>query len=210
MPNEIPDEVNFGKHEIAEARKAILSHYTAQQNGSVTRLVGFVIGLFTLLQLAQALGDKAFSKIFGNFPSLIQFTLPWEGDVLKTLFLFFGTWIILYFIVRSISRFAVYGYLSSQIMYVTEGDAKDVIKDEAKRTNKKSSEFNDLGIWALSTATLRSLYDAKTMKIYYLVPVKWFFSLPSHPKYPNREKTGFGVLLIVSWFFAFLLLLFLW
>jgi hypothetical protein len=204
----------------AEARRALLSHYTAQQNGQVTRLVGFVIGLFTLLQLSQALGDKALNQIFRNVPGFIQFTMPWIGDVLKTLFLFFGTWIILYFILRAIFRFAFYGYLTSEVMIVTDEEAVKAVEDEAKEKVKREGKaqdqeeikkefkkFKDREIWALNTATLRHEYDGK--KIYY-VPAKWFFALPYAPKYPNREKTGIIFLLIVSFVLAFLLLLFLW
>jgi hypothetical protein len=80
------DEVKWTDTQIAEARKALLKHYTDQQNGQITRLVGFAIGLFTLLQLSQALSDRALSQVFPNFPSFIQFTMSWEGDVLKVTF----------------------------------------------------------------------------------------------------------------------------
>ena len=82
---------------------------------------------------------------------------------------------------RSIFRFAFYGYLSSEIMGVTEDEARIAVQDEAKSTNKEPIAFKDREIWALNTSTLRRTYDR--LKIYYILPAKWFFSLPSHPNY---------------------------
>jgi hypothetical protein len=201
------DEVKWTDTQIAEARKALLKHYTDQQNGQITRLVGFAIGLFTLLQLSQTLSDRALSQVFPNFPIFIQFTISWEGDVLKVIFLFVATWAILYFILRSIFRFAYYGHLSSEILYTTEDEAKNVVHDEAVRVKRQQAEFAQREIWALSTATARRLYDKK--KIYGL-PAKWFFSLQVHPNYVKCDNQGFRVLLLISLALAFLLLLFLW
>jgi hypothetical protein len=105
------DEVKWTDTQIAEARKALLKHYTDQQNGQITRLVGFAIGLFTLLQLSQALSDRALSQVFPNFPSFIQFTMSWEGDVLKVTFLFIATWAILYFMLFCILYYAQFSDL---------------------------------------------------------------------------------------------------
>jgi hypothetical protein len=51
MANEI--EPQWEPNQIREARKTLLKHYTAQQNSQGTRLIGFVAGLFVLLQLTQ-------------------------------------------------------------------------------------------------------------------------------------------------------------
>jgi hypothetical protein len=92
-------------------------------------------------------------------------------------------------------------------MYTTEDEARKVVYDEATKLKIKQAKFAQREIWALSTATCRRVYDGK--KIYGL-RAKWFFSLSVHPNYVNRENIGIGFLIVASWFFTFLLLLFLW
>jgi hypothetical protein len=189
---------------LRKQEAALLSQYTAQQNGQGTRLIGFVVGLFTLLQLTQALDQSALSRIFPNFISFLQLTAPW-GDFLKVLFLFMGTWVILYFILRSIFRFSVYGHLSSAAMYVTEEEAEEVVVDYSKNS-KNPEKYKKLAVWAINIAVARIVYDKKVWRL----PACWFASLPKDPKYPNCYKKGFGFLSAFSFVVAFLLLLFLW
>jgi hypothetical protein len=201
------DDLWKGKDDkIEDTKQALLNHYTAQQNGQVTRLVGFVIGLFTLLQLAQGLVDKAFNKIFSAFPSLIQFPMPWEGDVLKTLFLFFGTWIILYFILRSISRFAVFGKMVSYAMWVTKEGAKDIVSVYAKKWNVKPMEFENRRIWVLNEAVSEKVYHEP---IYWKLRARWFLRFDM-PECPSCERVGYYLTFGFAFLLAFLLLLFLW
>jgi hypothetical protein len=191
---------------IESAKQALLKHYTDEQNGQITRLLGFAVGLFTLLQLAQSLGDKAFNQIFICFPSLIQFTQPWEGDVLKTLFLFLGTWVILYFILRSIFRFAVFGLFTSYVMWVTIVEARETVRSHVLKNHKKPATYEHRELWVVNQATSKFVYDRS---VYHSVKAKWFFST-GYPNCPDRKNTGYFFSLSVAFVIAFLLLLFLW
>ena len=197
---QLREKIKWEPCEIAETRKALLDLYVHQQTAQGTRLIGFVAALFVLLQLTQASKSYRLTEVFASFPPIIPFgNVPLLWDFLKVIFLFLATTLIMYLILRSIFRFAFYGYMSSEIMVVTEDDAKDAIIENAKTPNIGS-------LWAFHKATARVVYNKK---VYWFFPAYLFFRI-GDSKFPDRDKQGFLVLLIISLATAFLLLLFLW
>jgi hypothetical protein len=184
------NQYNWTPHEVAEARKALLSYYADEQNIQVTRLIGFVVGLFTLLQLALV------SKV----PKIMEVTgfLPWFWNW-KDLFLFIGTAIILYFILRVIFRYSFFGYLSSNLFIVTVDDAKTVAAE-----NNYESKLNEF--LAFNLATTRKVYE--DTKLFWL-PSNLFFTA-GDKKCPSRERWGVKILAIISVVLTFLIIYFLW
>jgi hypothetical protein len=142
-----------------------------------------------------------------DFPTIIIFgNIPLLWDFLKGVFLLAATTIILYFILRSIFRFAVYSGYSSDILHVTEDDAKKVAQDYAEKRKKPIAEYESLELLTLHEATSREVYSKK---IYWVFPANLFFT-SGDPTCPSHESRGIGILFLISLGLAFLLLLFLW
>jgi hypothetical protein len=122
---------NQGKltYQISEARKQLQTYYSDQQNQQMTRLIGFVIGLFTLLQLAQESRNLALSSVFPNVTifNMPKYAIYW--DPLKVVFLFLGVSLILYFILRTIFRYALYGNMACWVMNI---NYVDIMKNKDK------------------------------------------------------------------------------
>ena len=195
-------EDNFEK-----AKHSLLSHHTAQQNSQATRLIGFVAGLFVLLQLTQTSKLYELTNVFPNFPTIIVFgDSPVLWDFLKVVFLFMGTWAILFFILRAIFRYAVFGKIAFSAMWVTMDDAKVFVRDYTRKEKKNPVEFEFREIWVLNQAASKKVYHEK---IYLILPAKWFLKFAS-PECPSREIIGYLFIGAVAFILAFKLLLFLW
>jgi hypothetical protein len=184
------NQSKWSYYQIAEARKALQNYYTDQQNQQGTRLIGFVIGLFTLLQLTQTSKNSPLSGVFPNFPKIINVTLcPLLSDSLKVVFLFVGTAFIIFFILRTIFRYALYGTMASYIMTVNNYDIKGC---------------NEM--YALNLAISKDFYTYKTV---FGLHARYFLTV-GDKEYPHREWEGVAILASISIFITFLLLLFLW
>jgi hypothetical protein len=211
MPSTAKD--NQGKWtytQISEARKQLQTYYSDQQNQQMTRLLGFVVGLFTLLQVTQSSKSSPLSSVFPHFPSAsikaryapfwlrIGWLSPAENwDFLKVVFLFLGVSLILYFILRTIFRYALYGNMASWVMNIKYDNVMEY---------KDKGGCNEM--YALNHALSEKIYD--DANIFWIFPANWFFKVDEDTKYPSREKCGYAVCMFISIVTSLLLLLFLW
>jgi hypothetical protein len=206
----VPND-NQGKwtyYQISEARKQLQTYYSDQQNQQMTRLIGFVIGLFALLQLTTTAKESWFVNAFPYFSRIIEVTsfLPCSVVVAlveicflcfwKVGFLFAGTAIIMYFIFRTIFRYSLYGNMACNIM---------TIKDYEVKEFRNNVEYNEL--LAFNTLLSRTVYNEKPI---FGLPASWFFGLAKDPKYPSHERCGIALCISISVLTSLLLLLFLW
>jgi len=200
---------NQGKwsyYQISEARKQLQTYYSDQQNQQMTRLIGFVIGLFTLLQLTQSSKSSPLSSVFPYFPSVIEATYAPFWDFLKVVFLFFGVSLILFFILRTIFRYALYGNMACWVMNINYGD---IMKNKDKWSGcNEMFAFN----YSLSLEIYRTART--TARIFGIVPANWFFHFVDKDKkdteHPSHEKCGHVFCIFISALTSLLLLLFLW
>jgi hypothetical protein len=192
---------------LSEARNTLLKHYTDLQTAQGTRLIGFVAGLFALLQLTLTASTSGASQIFANtkIPVLTDWVLSLPsllGEVMKAIVLLVGTSGILFFIVRTILRYAVYGHIAYGVISISEDDMRQFLYKSD--VDKSATELS-----ILDGAVTRYVH---TKKKAFLVPANLIVSVSkSHPKdFPNKTKRGYIYLGLLSLFFSILLLLLLW
>ena len=197
--NPIINEDDFKK-----AQETLLGYYGDLQSLQGTRLIGFVAGLFTLLALAQYSGDhlQAFNMNWG-------FELNWSsflGDF-KIVLLFSGCAILLYFILRTIYRYCLYGYLPSRLITARKEEAEQVLVDWKRKEDWKGKEPTYSALYALNTSIFRKAHEAKVFrsKAYYFYSV-----LDPNPEYQGDESAGKKRLAGLAVGFSILLILFLW
>jgi hypothetical protein len=194
----IKEADNQGKwtyYQIADARKSIQSYYADQQSQQGTRLVGFVIGLFTLLQLTQAYKNSALRNVFPSFNNAFQTHYSVLFDLWKTVFLFIGVSIIMYFILRTVFRYSLYGKMACNVM---------TISDEAVLKHQKEEEYNEL--LAFNVEISESVYDKGNV---FGISASWFLTL-HNKKHPSKERNGEALCAVIAIIITLLLLLFLW
>ena len=184
--------------DFKKAQETLLGYYGNLQSLQGTRLIGFVAGLFTLLQLAQYSGDHfdAFNIDWGfdlNFSSILGYV--------KIFLLFLGCLIILYFILRTIYRYCLYGYLPSKIITARKEEAEQVLKDWEGKKHTSSA------LYALNTSIFRKVHSEKVfgIKSYYFYSV-----LDPKPEYQGNKSAGVKRLAGLAVVVSFLLILFLW
>lgn len=192
--------------EISSVRNTLLKHYGDQQRSQGTRLIGFVAGLFALWTLTSDVLRLSQVFEFPYIPWLTDWVLslePWLVDFSKIAFLFLGTSVILYFILRAIFRYSFYGHMVNAVIYIPKEEIEKLLKEEKHARNLRMNN-----LYSLHLATTFYVYSCK--KIFRL-PARWFFSLGSIGKaYPNKEIIGNCFLGLLAGFFSLLLLLFMW
>jgi hypothetical protein len=192
---------------IEEAKATLIDHYTKQQNAQGTRLIGFVAGLFVLLQVTQTSIEYGLTKIFPNLSTIIisgNIAILW--DVLKFLFLFLLTSAILFYTLRTIFRYAVFGILSTEVMWVTKDEAREIVRVFAKKDNEKPEYYEFRELWVVHRATASEAYGKN---IYWKIKARWFMA-SANPEFPSCENTGFWLCGAFALILAFILLIFLW
>ena len=199
--NEKTKEYLWDDQEIEETRKTLLSYYTSLQGSQSTRLIGFVAGLFTLLQLAQVAKTSAFGLIFPN----INFGLylpPFWMEFLKFLPLYAGTVIILFFMFRAIFRFCLFGHYSSAIISLDKTDFQSVMEEHPEEKKMRRPVF--IGNLAASIKLIK-----ENRRAYIFFRSIWFLKFKTS-KYEAPSYKGALVLTGLSVSIAFLILFILW
>jgi len=168
-----------------------LSYYTSLQTAQVTRLIGFVAGLFTLLQLTQIPDNLGLERFFPTlFPTEV---LPdiWI-EIFKFKALFFGTLLITFFILRAIFRFCVFGYLGSYITNVEKADIEKIYKAD------KEEKARERPILVIKRATSQRFIN-DDRRAYGIFKANWFFT------YEDKSSDKLGT--VIQFFLAFVITL---
>jgi hypothetical protein len=189
---------------IEEARKTLLTHYNSVQTSQVTRLIGFVAGLFTLLQLTQVSRTSTLSTMFSSFQTnIIIPPLLWDG--FRFAILYIGTLIITFFILRAIFRFCIFGFISSAILNMSKGYFDEHI-EKIEIDKEKIALIQTMNILAVM-----SVLDAKR-RVYYLFPAKYFlhFDMKEVEGYKTPKYWGTFCILILALVISTLIIVILW
>lgn len=139
-----------------ETKNALLRHYASNQSSQSARLIGFLIGLFTLLQTVQQSQKEPLAGIFKNIEFALTFEIhPSVGDVFKLFFFSVFVWVSLVFIVRTIFRFQLFSYSSNYLITLKLSDLSEHSKKAIhsaiqEATFDKVCAQNVFGIFRLS------------------------------------------------------------
>jgi hypothetical protein len=187
---------------IEEARRALLTYYTSLQSSQTTRLIGFVAGLFTLLQLTQVSKSLTLHTMFSSFPIIINFpVIVWEA--IRFVTLFGGIFIIIFFILRAIFRFCIFGLLSSAVANLSEEDYDTVLKDIGNVAEKKGP------IQLMKIVASWKVVVKDNRKAYGVLPAKLFVQF-NHKEYKTPKYWGAFWLALLSFIITILILAILW
>jgi hypothetical protein len=135
-----------------DGKKTLIEFYSEMQSALGTRLIGFVVGLFALLQLVQFSKSARLGEIFPIFKNWQDFGSQW-----KFIFLFIGVLILMVYIVRTIFRYAVYGRFMIKVL---EQNIVQIGSNESA-TNK------------IHTLVMSKMSN---QKLYWIFPSSWFLA----------------------------------
>lgn len=140
------------------AKNSLLRYYSSQQTSQGTRLIGFTVGLFTLLQTVQYAQEVSLSKVFPDLTECIRIieVCAWLGESVKFSLLFLAIFILLTWTVRTIFRFLVYAYFAERLMKVTQEGIGEPMHSTIH-------------------STITEKLDEENVKAYWFFPLTWFF-----------------------------------
>lgn len=184
--------------EISEAKKTVLSYYTSLQTAQVTRFIGFVAGLFTLLQLTQIPDNLSLDRFFSTlFPTAV---LPeiWI-EIFKFKALFFGTLLITFFILRAIFRFCIFGFLGSYVTNVEKTDIEKIYEAD------KEEKAKERPLLVIQKATSQKFIN-DDRRAYGIFKANWFFTFENK----SSDKLGTAIQLFLAFVITLSLFMILW
>lgn len=177
MPKNAPSSEKFN-----ETKNALLRHYGTNRASRGVHLVGFTAGLFTLIQTVQYAHKEGarLSEIFldweGFFSKLVQGLgdlkvlsnwLAPAAQAAKFLLFLIAVGGLLFMIIRTIFRFAVWAYFATYLKRVSPSEI---------------SKSTDPIHWAIHMAAANKIIEDRK-KVYGFVPLSWFITglEGSHP-----------------------------
>lgn len=177
--------------EFRETKNALLRYYTSNLTSQGARLIGVAVTLFTLIQLVQNSKEVSLSTILlSDFVPAIQLSETGLLILAALKLLLFGGILLalLFFVIRSIFRFVVFGYLSSYL-----------IRLEHTEVSESTTSLHR----TIHSTVVDNLEDAK-QKVFWIFPLVWFVSRGK----PSQHRKGllicgfFGICttLILLWF----------
>lgn len=149
--------------EFDKGKNSLLRHYSDIQTSSVTRLIGFVAGLFTLIQTVQTSKIYKISDVF-----VIPISIPIPDYILAMtpllrLLLFAGAvFVLVFYIVRTMFRFAAFNDLKESLLALSLSSLP-----EEPSADTSIEEI-------IATNVLTYLRGRKAQAKVYGIPVTWF------------------------------------
>lgn len=186
-----------------ETKNALLKYYADSRASRGMHLIGFTAGLFTLIQIVQYSNQGPLSKIFSNievlfsdFPVDFEFLIPtWLSSlmlVLKFSFFFLAVCGLLFFIIRTIFRFAVYAYFSDYLIRV--------------KPDEIECNFNESIHDAIHTKIMEE-FESDDKKVYRFFRLMWFIH---SGKKESQHQKGYEICAVLAIVFTLVLLWFIW
>lgn len=217
-------EIFLGENEKTEGQReefyatkgALLQYYSSMQASQATRLIGFVIALFTLIQAVQNLKESYLSSLFPTLAGALESVLVVSPtlvvllDFIKLGGLFVGIYLLMLFVMRTIFRFSVFSYLASHLADVKESDVYGT-NDEKNGNKPKLSDEDIMARIRMKTSERLLNRDPKL----FVFPIKWHFSaLVSSGNKQTPRKTndrwGWRVCCLLALLSSLFLLFILW
>lgn len=195
--------------EFEKGKGSLLRYYSDIQTSLVTRLIGFVAGLFILVQTVQTSEIYPIVNVFPIQP-LISITInePYLSIVSFLRLLIFAAAILVltYFIVRTIFRFTAFNMIREAVLMqkFTSNLLEEILKEIPEKMRKNITP--NTGIQEI--ITIRVLLDLKKaepkVKVWH-VPITWF--IQSESLLEKDNKCGSRLIFFLS---AVLTILFIW
>ena len=140
--------------------------------------------------------------MFPNFPTIIKdsaIVLEAVGFVALSL----GIFIIIFFILRAIFRFCIFGFLSSAVANLSKEDYDTVLEDMSEEAEKKGP------IQLLKIVASWKVVVKDKRRAYSVFPAKYFVQF-NHKKYKTPKYRGTFWLGFLSFIITLLILAILW
>jgi len=181
------ENANHSTDNFIQMKNALLRYFTNQQISQATRLIGFGVVLFALLQTVQHSCQEPLASIFSTMAKIIMPSEVWMplAEVLKFHLLLILIVILLTYIIRTIIRFSLFSYLAEYLMEVTEP-----IKESKYKAYKM--------LYEAASEKLKK----RGKKLYWIFPLKWSL--------PEESTKGWIVCTLASIPLALILLGLLW
>ena len=176
--------------QFREAKSALLHYYSSNRDSHGVRLIGFTAGLFTLIQIVQNSKKEPLSGIFTKTSVILGGIPPSYTEAFKLLVFFAGNGLLLFFIIRSIFRFAVFGYLSEFTLAVNSDE-----------TFERAEAIH----MAIHKIVEKKIVSTKK-KLYGVFPLRWFVSTGKD----SEHWKGYSLCVFLAVGFTFLLISILW
>lgn len=175
-----------------ETKSALLRHYSEQQTSQGTRLIGFAVSFFTLIQTVQVSYSDKLAEVFAP---LNQLPLPSFAVVVKPLLLlsmFSIASILMIFIVRTVFRFAAVAILIQSLL-------------ELPPTTNDANQ----SLTTVISNRMREEFEKRNAKLYWLFPATWFVKRDSD-RGRRENRNGWCLSLSIAVFLNLILFMLLW
>lgn len=187
---------------LRDVKISLQKSYDSKRNALGAQLLGLIAGLFTLLQTFQNSTKQPISEIF---PDLTVSIISHNQFVsLKGALFTIAVCILLFFITRTIFRFALFSKYSD-IVYFVETDYLNHLPDGLEGMKDRDILIQVRGIAGLMIAG-KLTNECKREKFLKIIPHDWFISGVRY----NDEKWGYILCLGMSVVFTLILLFLLW
>ena len=177
--------------QFREAKSALIHHYASNRASHGVHLIGFTAGLFTLIQIVQNSESQPLSGIFKNVSVIFSGIPPIIGEFFKLMVFFVGIWVLLFFIIRTIFRFAVFAYFAEYSLAVG-----------AKETYRRSEPIHE----AIHLIVIEKVIEANK-RLYWRFPLSWFVVRRGKE---SEHHQGYRLCGIIALGLAFVLVSLLW
>jgi len=190
-------------NQFRETKNALLRYYASSRDSQGVHLIGFVAGLFTLIQTVQHSRQEPLSGIFSDVGAIlfelsrahrvleiVSSLVATSWQVLKFPIFIFSIIFLLFFIIRAIFRFALFAHLSEYL-----------IRLKPSEISERTEPIHDV----IHTAVVDNIDKAK-QKVFWVFPLIWFISRGNG----NQYWKGQVMCLLLAICSTLTLMLFLW
>lgn len=197
--------------EFKEGKDSLLRYYADILTSSVTRLIGFVAGLFILIQTVQTSKIYPISNVFPiQILTSITINEPYLSIVLSIRLVLFGLaiFVLMLYIVHTIFRFAAFNMIRETLL--AQKFAPYLLKEmltEMPEEMRKEMTPNTSIQEIINTRVLFDLKKAKLKRKVYRVPITWFIQSESLLEKDNKcgSRLTFSLSVVLTILFIWIL-----
>lgn len=180
-------------NKFIEIKNALLHYYASKRAGQGVRLIGYIAGLFTLLQTFQHSEQEPLSDIFFKIAQTFEGLPipPIFGEGLKLVILFVGICVLLYFVFYAIFRYSIFSNYSEELMKIKQTDLSG------------NDKFDH---WKIHKAVTDNVCKDKNKKVFGVFPSSFFIKRGTDSEHWKGRMWCW----ILATFATFLLIILLW
>ena len=184
-------------NQFIEIKNALLHYYASKRAGQGVRLIGYIAGLFTLLQTFQHSKQEPLSGIFFEIAQTFEGyeISPILGEGLKLVILFSGICFLLCFIFYAIFRYSVFSNYSEELMKIKQTDLSG------------NDKFDH---WKIHKAVTDNVCKDKKKKVFGVFPLRFPLSFFIKRGTDSEHRKGWMRCVILAIGATSLLMILLW